>query len=256
MGLFRKYSQTPEGALPQDFASENATYNSKRIAEVVVAKNKQLREDLQSTEYPTLNFVLLRPLIAFALTKNKKLSVFDLGGGGGTHFLVAQKFIDSEIELQWAVVETPAMVAEAQSLCEPGLSFFVDSDSASRHLGTIDIAIASSVFQYLKDPLDALEGFLNLEAQFIFITRTALSNAAESIFEIQKSRLKDNGPGRMPDGFEDEEIEYPLTVVNKNVFTRILETKYEIICEIEEDRSAHKIGNVTVDQFGFLCRKK
>ena len=130
------------------------------------------------------------------------------------------------------------------------------ADSASRHLGTIDIAIASSVFQYLKDPLDALEGFLNLEAQFIFITRTALSNAAESIFEIQKSRLKDNGPGRMPDGFEDEEIEYPLTVVNKNVFTRILETKYEIICEIEEDRSAHKIGNVTVDQFGFLCRKK
>lgn len=256
MGMFRKSSQTTEGDLGQKSASKDATYNSKRIAEVVVAKNMQLRADLHATEYPTLNFVLLRPLIAFALTKNMKLSVFDLGGGGGTHYLVARRFIDSDIKLKWSVVETPAMVAEAQSLCEPELSFFVDSDSASRHLGTIDIAIASSVFQYLEDPINALEEFLNLEAQYIFITRTALSNAVDSIFEIQKSRLKDNGPGRMPDGFEDEEIKYPLTVVNKKAFIRILETKYEIICEIEEDRSVHKIGNITVDQFGFLCRKK
>ena len=171
MGLFRKSPQTTEGDLGQKSASKDATYNSKRIAEVVVAKNKQLRADLHATEYPTINFVLLRPLIAFALTKNTKLSVFDLGGGGGTHYLVARRFIDSDIKLKWSVVETPAMVAEAQSLCEPELSFFVDSDSASRHLGTIDIAIASSVFQYFEDPINALEKFLNLEAQYIFITR-------------------------------------------------------------------------------------
>jgi putative methyltransferase (TIGR04325 family) len=256
MGLFRKSSKTPKGASDQKLASGGATYNSKRIAGVVVAKNKQLREDLRSTEYPTLNFVLLRPLIAFALTKKRKLNVFDLGGGGGTHYFVAKKFIDSEIELKWAVIETPAMVAEAQSLREPGLSFFENSDSASRHLGIIDIAIASSVFQYLKDPLDALEDFLNLEAQYIFITRTALSNEIAPIFEIQKSRLKDNGPGRMPVGYEDEEIRYPLTVVNKNAFRKILETKYEIICEIEEDTSVHRIGTISIDQFGFLCRKK
>jgi putative methyltransferase (TIGR04325 family) len=255
MGLFRKSIQTNKGAFGAN-QLPNATYNSKRIAEVVVAKNKQLRADLHEREYPILNFVLLRPLIAFSLTKNQKLRVFDLGGGGGTHYLVVRRFIDSGIKLEWAIVETPAMVAEAQSLCEPELSFFDNSDSASRHLGTIDIAIASSVFQYLQDPIDALEDFLNLEAQFLFITRTALTNAAEPIFEIQKSRLKDNGPGRMPDCFEDEEIRYPLTVVNKDTFTRILETKYEIICEIEEDRSVHKIGNITVDQFGFLCKKK
>jgi len=256
MGLFRKFSQMPKGALVQKLATKDTTYNSKRIAEVVVAKNMQLREDLNSTKYPTLNFILLRPLIAFALTKNKKLRVFDLGGGGGTHYLVARKFIESEIELVWAVVETPAMVAEAQSLREPELSFFDNSDSASRHLGTIDIAISSSVFQYLNDPLEALEDFLNLDAKYIFITRTALSNSPAPIVEIQKSRLKDNGPGRMPDGFVDEEINYPLTVVNIDLFKRILETKYEIICEIEEDRSVHRIGVVTVDQFGFLCRKK
>jgi putative methyltransferase (TIGR04325 family) len=256
MGLFRKFSQVPKGALVQKLASKDATYNSKRIAEVVVAKNKQLREDLYSTKYPTLNFILLRPLIVFALTKNKKLRVFDLGGGGGTHYLVARKFIESEIELVWAVVETPAMVAEAQTLREPELLFFDNSDSASRHLGTIDIAIASGVFQYLNDPLEALEDFLNLEAKYIFITRTALSNSVTPMVEIQKSRLKDNGPGRMPDGFVDEEINYPLTVVNIDLFRRILETKYEIICEIEEDRSVHRIGAVTVDQFGFLCRKK
>jgi hypothetical protein len=44
--------------------------------------------------------------------------------------------------------------------------------------------------------------------------------------------------------------------VNIDLFRKILETKYEIICEIEEDRNVHRIGTVTVDQFGFLCRKK
>jgi hypothetical protein len=136
------------------------------------------------------------------------------------------------------------------------LSFFDNSDSASKHLGTIDIAIASSVFEYLNDPLDALEDFLDLGAKYIFITRTALSHSVAPIVEVQKSRLKDNGPGRMPNGFVDEEINYPLTVVNIHLFRKTLETKYEIICEIEEDRSVHRIGTVIVDQFGFLCRKK
>jgi hypothetical protein len=60
----------------------------------------------------------------------------------------------------------------------------------------------------------------------------------------------------MPDGFRDAEVSYPITVVNRNAFRQILETRYEIICEIEEDRMVHKFGNVTVDQFGFLCKKK
>jgi putative methyltransferase (TIGR04325 family) len=256
MVLFRKSSQTSKGALIQEFPSTQATYNSTRIAEVVVAKNRQLRDNLRAAKHPIIDFILLRPLIVFALTKNRKLRVFDLGGGGGTHFLVARKYIESEIELVWAVVETPAMVAEARSLCEPELSFFDNADSASQHLGTIDIAIASGVFEYLPNPLSELKKFLDLDAQYIFITRTALSNERDSIHKIQKSRLKDNGPGRMPDGFRDAEISYPITVVNRNAFRQILETRYEIICEIEEDRMVHKFGNVTVDQFGFLCKKK
>ena len=162
----------------------------------------------------------------------------------------------SALKLNWAVVETPAMVNEAQTFNEPELNFFETSDSAAKHLGSIDVAIASSVFQYLENPLNSLTDFLNLEAQYIFITRTALSNSEKTLSEVQKSRLKDNGPGKMPSGFEDEEISYPLTVVNRNAFKEILEAKYEIVCEIEEDKAVHRIGTETVYQFGFLCRKK
>ena len=60
----------------------------------------------------------------------------------------------------------------------------------------------------------------------------------------------------MPHGYEDEEIKYPLTIVNKNAFRKILESRYEIICEIEEDTAVHRFGTISVNLFGFLCRKK
>jgi putative methyltransferase (TIGR04325 family) len=256
MGLFKKPSKEVNEARAKLKKSEEPTYNSKKIAQVVVAKNKQLKDELNSTAHPKLNFILLRPLIVFALKKDRKLGVLDLGGGGGTHYLVARKCISSEVELQWAVVETPAMVTEAQCLSNSELSFFESLDSAAKHLDTIDIAIASGVFPYFEDPLRALSEFLDVGAEFILITRTALSNSTEALKEIQTSRLKDNGPGDLPAGFEDEEIRYPATIVSKIAFKNILERDYEIICEIEEDKSVHRIGQVTIDQYGFLCRKK
>ena len=98
--------------------------------------------------------------------------------------------------------------------------------------------------------------FIDLNADVIFITRTALTDNSSTLKVIQKSRLKDNGPGSLPDDFQDSEIQYPLTVVNKELFIKTLSKKYMIICEIEEDRDVHEINGQSVNQYGFLCIRK
>jgi len=232
------------------------TYDSSLLAKVVVKKNMKLMDMLETGSIPKLDFILLRPLLIFALTQKNKLNVFDLGGGGGTHYHVTRKLMNNGVNLKWAVLETPSMVAEAKSISNQELSFFSEYSHAIKFLENIDIALASSVFQYLSDPIAQLIKFIDLNADVIFITRTALTDNSSTLKVIQKSRLKDNGPGSLPDDFQDSEIQYPLTVVNKELFIKTLSKKYMIICEIEEDRDVHEINGQSVNQYGFLCIRK
>jgi putative methyltransferase (TIGR04325 family) len=233
-----------------------STYDSKKLAEVVVAKNIKLVDLLDSDLVPKLDFILLRPFMIFALTRKKKISVFDLGGGGGTHYHVTRKLMDNKIKLKWAVLETPSMVAESKAISNQELSFFSEYSPAISFLESIDVALASSVFQYLDDPIEQLIKFVDLNADVIFITRTALTDDDSTLKVMQKSRLKDNGPGPLPENFQDSEIQYPLTVVSKELFIKTLSGKYTIIFEIEEDRDVHNIDGHSVNQYGFLCIRK
>jgi putative methyltransferase (TIGR04325 family) len=235
---------------------DSPTYDSGLIAKVVVEKNIKLVEMMDAGSIPKLDFILLRPLLVFAFTQKKKLNVFDLGGGGGTHYHVTRKLMNDEIKLKWAVLETPSMVAEADSISNQELSFFSEYSHAVEFLENIDVALASSVFQYLSDPIEELIKFINLSAEVIFITRTALTDKNSTLRVIQKSRLKDNGPGSLPENFHDSEVQYPLTVVNKNLFIKTLSEKYTIVSEIEEDRAVHEINGYLVNQYGFLCIRK
>ena len=234
----------------------STTYDSSLLAKVVVKKNMKLVDMLETSSIPKLDFILLRPLLIFALTQKKKLNIFDLGGGGGTHYHVTRKLMSDEIKLKWAVLETPSMVEEAHSISNQELSFFSQYSHAVEFLENIDVALASSVFQYLSDPIEELIKFINLSAEVILITRTALTDKNSTLRVIQKSRLKDNGPGSLPENFQDSEVQYPLTVVNKELFMNTISEKYTIVSEIEEDRAVHEINGHLVNQYGFLCIRK
>jgi putative methyltransferase (TIGR04325 family) len=252
---FLKRINVGESLIPSH-PEEFPTYDSSLIAKVVVEKNIKLVDMLETGSTPKLDFILLRPLLIFALTQKKKLNVFDLGGGGGTHYHVTRKLIDSDIKLKWAVLETPSMVAESEVISNQELSFFSEYSPAISFLESIDVALASSVFQYLDDPIKQLIKFIDLNADVIFITRTALTEDDSTLKVMQKSRLKDNGPGPLPENFEDSEIQYPLTVVGKELFIKTLSEKYKIVSEIEEDQDVHKIEGHSINQYGFLCIRK
>lgn len=256
--LFSSFSRklgTKSITQPGPSNNKSATYDDKSLTDVIVSKNRILKESLEDKKGYNLNFVLLRPLIAFLNINKTEIHVLDLGGSAGTHFFIARRFLSKIEKFKWAVIETPSLVEAAKVFENEELQFFVEIESAKKHLGKIDLILASSVFQYMQDPLGELEKIINLDANWLFITRTALSKNESTSTHIQKSRLKDNGPGPLPIGYVDREVEYPITIVNKLEFKKIIQTKYKILFEIEEDKKVHKFDGLDIDQWGFFCEK-
>jgi len=251
-----KKTNTSNSHAEENFHLEIPTYNSSLIAKVVVEKNKVLSDKLKSEEIVSLDFILLRPLLMFAFIEKYSLKVLDLGGGGGTHYHVTRNFLDKDLNLEWAVVETPHMVAAAQNIFDKELSFFPSIDKAIGALGEADVALASGVFEYLEDPILGLRELMTSNANFMLITRTSLTANNSTLRTIQASRLKDNGPGPLSDEYDDVEIRYPITVVNKDLFTKTICEKYKIVCEIIEDKFVHNIDGNVIHQYGFLCKLK
>lgn len=258
-GFFRnslKKVRTKTIKMGADTAIQTPTYNSSVIAKVVVEKNRILSDKLKSEEFPSLDFILIRPLLVFAFTDKSSLNVLDLGGGGGTHFHVVKKLISKKVSLKWAVVETPQMAIAGQNEFKDELTYFTKTNEAIEHLGTADIALASGVLQYLEDPIQGLRDLMNCNANFMFITRTALADDESTHKTIHSTRLKDNGPGPLPNEYDDQRVEYPLTIVSKNLFVNTISEKYSIICEILEDQSVHQINGIHIHQYGYLCELK
>src|SRR4051794_30729350 len=78
-------------------------------------------------------------------------SVLDFGGGCGLHYKQARS-----PNVQWAVVETPAMVERAKELATDRLQFFTEISEAAEWLGDIDVMHSNGALQYVPHPEHAL----------------------------------------------------------------------------------------------------
>jgi putative methyltransferase (TIGR04325 family) len=189
---------------------------------------------------------------------SKELKIIDFGGGGGFHYSVARAALPIEQHLKWHVVETSGMVQKASPLLSNSeLKFFDSIESAAAELNEVDLVFASSSLQYCENPLQTLEQLLNIGSKHIFITRTPLSESNRSYICIQKSRLKDNGPGTMPAIFNDCEVSYPITFMSKNVVEESLMKNYKIRFSIKEEGGYILENNQSIDaQFSYFCDVK
>lgn len=235
----------------------NDGYNSHDLVNVVVEKNRVFRSKLNSESSPCFDLTSIRTLLAIGLCPPKKqLNILDFGGGSGFHYLIARASLPIEKNLKWAVVETRAMTKLASTyLSNDELQFFDSLKNATANLGEVDLVFASSSLQYCENPLETLEQLVNIGAKHIFITRTPFSESDQNYISIQKSRLKDNGPGIMSPEFTDSEIAYPITFMSQKAAEKILMKKYKIRFSIKEGGGAFILENNQVidNQFGYFC---
>lgn len=236
-------------------ACQKDAYQSNDLVKVVVDKNLAYKDKVEQEAIFDLG--TLRTLIGLGLSKTSdSLNVIDFGGGGGYHYTIASNAFGNSTQLKWNVVETTAMASEAQRIANLNLKFFDNIAEASKDLESIDLIFTSGALQYCPSPLTFLKQLADINAKYIYITRTAFTDAEEDIFSTQVSHLSSNGPGPLPIGYVDKLMTYPITYVSQSKAEAILKEKYHIQFKIIEDKAAYIVGNKEIDMFGYFCVRK
>lgn len=236
-------------------ACQNRAYENNDLVKVVVEKNLLYKQKIQADA--VFDLPALRTLIALGLSKTShSLNVIDFGGGGGYHYTIASNALGDQDSLRWNVVETTAMTSEAQRVSNKNLKFFDDITDAKNDLDSVDLVFTSSALQYCPNPLTFLKQLTEVNAKYLFITRTPFTDVEEDIFSSQVSHLSANGPGPLPTGYTDREMTYPITYVSKLKVEKILKEKYHIQFTIIEDKAVYRVGDKDIDLFGYFCVRK
>ncbi|WP_143867416.1 hypothetical protein [Nostoc linckia] len=152
---------------------------------------------------PTMQLIATVQAASVAAHQNS-LRVLDLGGQFGGHKYWVEAA--TGLSCQWAVVETPALVGASND--SDSLKFFSSPTPAIQWLQRIDLLNLSGVIQFLENAPSMIGSILKAKPRFISVTRTPLSTT-DMKFDVQVSRLFDNGFGPVPAGYVDCEIRYP-----------------------------------------------
>ena len=234
------------------------TYDSDLIAKIVIEKNIIFRDNLTSNN--GLDFSGLRTIIGVTLagldTNIKELNVLDFGGGGGYHYFISKIILNDNIKLNWNVVETKSIVDFSESVSNNELKFYKSIEDASIDNDRFDLIIASSSIQYCKNQEEILRQLIALNSKNIFITRTPFTTNTPFVNSIQFSKLSNNGPGNLPEGYEDCIISYPIYIMNLLDFEKEFLNNYNLKFKLLEEKNAFYIDNVPFDTYGFFYVNK
>jgi putative methyltransferase (TIGR04325 family) len=237
--------------------SELNTYDNKEIATIVVAKTRNFISNLKQNGTTQVNFSQLKPLLGiFPLLGNQALSVIDLGGGAGYHYFLLNQIFKPKIEINWCVVETEVMIESAREFESEKLRFSSNLKDAYSILNQkCDLVLLSSALQYLPNPAEYLKQIFELRPNFIYLSRTPFTEGRAFEY-MQQSKLADNGPGSLPDGYKDMDVSYKAKILARSEFEAMLpEYNYKIAISIIENDEAFTTSNSLVSTRGYLIQR-
>ncbi len=250
--------ESPANQIYGDYAQalalcEGVGYALQDLTDVVIQKNIAARQAILKSA--VLDQEASRTLLGVSFAMNSRsLRVIDFGGGGGHHQVLAAQALGEDCKIWWNIVETSAMCQSAKAIHTPGLKFFDTIAAAKEDLGNVDLVMASSSLQYCPDPLGYLDQLLAISAKYLYITRTPLSLAEKSLVSIQSSLLSHNGPGPLPQGYEDRTILYPITYVPLRHVEERIQQKYRIRFRLLEQAPNLSVDGMAINtHFGLFC---
>jgi putative methyltransferase (TIGR04325 family) len=232
------------------------SYEDADLVKVVVEKNIKFRESFAKDRILEIGSLRTLVGVCLALPEKNKLRVLDFGGGGGYHYTVARAAITEDIDIQWNVVETSALVRSAEQINQKELRFFNSIAQAKQDLGDIDLVFTSGALHCCPDPLFLLEELVKLKARHLFITRTSFTDTLEQGVIIHNSLLSENGPGPLPSGVAEKKLQYPHVFSSRTKAENIIQYYYEIVLRINEDKSIYRLGNTPINMYGYYAKLK
>ncbi|MBP2232913.1 putative methyltransferase (TIGR04325 family) [Azospirillum agricola] len=138
-------------------------------------------------------------LLAGALrggSAGKPLRVCDFGGGLGAAYTILDAILGPSVELEWDVVETPAMARAGNAqFAQKGLRFYesIDALGDREH----DVIIVSGVFQYLPEPVETFAQLARRPHHHMVVNRFPIREGSEEVLEdaclVQDMALIESG---------------------------------------------------------------
>jgi putative methyltransferase (TIGR04325 family) len=231
-------------------------YELDNIVKLEFLRTKKIKEELEQPEHIQISDVDLKGLVSLsAFISKKKITVIDLGGGCGRHYFFKRKLLAPDIELNWYVVETPAMCNYGKALENGELRFRDNLADTIKEAGHIDMVYASGVLQCVDKPWEFLDLITSCKADFIFFHRLALSNKKD-VTVIHKYSLSWNGTYQLPEGVEDRIVAYPFSFIEKKRFFETLQKTYSILMEFNEQSGVFPVKGEELTGLGLLCKLK
>ena len=126
-------------------------------------------------------------LMLGAARSNGKLGVLDYGGALGSHYFQNRKILAALGGLSWNVVEQPHYVlAGKRHLEDDILHFYQELDDCVQKTRP-NVVLASSVLQYVPNPLETVAALAAIGADVVILDRTPyLKDKSAAIIKIQK----------------------------------------------------------------------
>lgn len=185
------------------------------------------------------SYPLLAALMWVAARNNGKINILDFGGSLGSTYYQNRIFLDSLPEVNWSVVEQPRFVKSGKEHFEDERLHFFESAEECCNSYNINVALFSSVLQYLEDPFFILKKIKSYGIGYIIIDRTPFVSGKDRI-TVQKVNP------RIYTG------SYPCRFFNKDSFLETLTFDYDIIMEFD----ALDKANIKSEFKGFLFSLK
>jgi putative methyltransferase (TIGR04325 family) len=203
------------------------------------------------------NFPLLT-CFGYVAAKNVKnssgqLSVVDFGGSLGSSYISNKWFLQNSVNM-WIVVEQPHFVDRGKHLFagDKTVRFAKDIDDIlatikGNNKNNIDVAMFSSVLQYLEKPHELLQQYIRyLSPKYIIVDRTSFSdsNAFVSLQRVKKGIVKSS---------------YPIHFLNWSGMLSLFEKyDYQQIIKFDSfcDPVGYKVNNHNVGWKGCLFQRK
>ena len=154
-------------------------YDSPSILEIIRASALKVRDgefqyERDSAVFNSIqySFPLLAGLMWIAARNNGCINILDFGGSLGSSYFQNRRFLDSLANVNWCIVEQPALVkCGIDDFQNRNLHFFYSVQDCINTYN-INVCVLSSVLQYLEKPYEKLDEIISTGVRFIIIDRT------------------------------------------------------------------------------------
>jgi putative methyltransferase (TIGR04325 family) len=183
---------------------------------------------------------LLACILKVAGEWNGRLSVLDFGGSLGSTWFQNKKMLENLNSVTWCIVEQKKFVDEGQSLFQDRVLKFEYSIDEAVAKYDPNLLILGSVLQYLPDPYEWLQKFIDKRILYIIIERTPFIKGEKDRLTIQ------HVPEKIYDG------SYPSWFLSEQKFLEMMLKKYQLVASYPlKDKT-----NIPAESKGFFLKLK